>query len=146
MSRPDFLGIHHLKFPVSDLDRSNDFYSRILGAQRLGHLDHFNSDKQLYAVILDVPNLGTRLELRLNAQQATHHRGFDPLTLKVEDRAQLRQWIDHLEVEHVPHSPILTAYVGWLVAFEDPDGRRIRLYTNERHGPELTPSTDPVWL
>jgi catechol 2,3-dioxygenase-like lactoylglutathione lyase family enzyme len=146
MSRPDFLGIHHLKFPVSDLDRSNDFYSRILGAQRLGHLDHFNSDKQLYAVILNVPNLGTHLELRLNPPQAMHHKGFDPLTLKVEDRAQLRQWIGHLEVEHVPHSPILTALVGWLVAFEDPDGRRIRLYTNERHGPELTPSTDPIWL
>jgi len=146
MSLPEILGIHHLKFPVSDLDRSSDFYSRVLGAQRLKHLDHFNSDKQLYAVILEVPNLGTHLELRLNAQQATHHRGFDPLTLKVEDRAQLRQWIGHLEAEHVPHSPVLTAYVGWLVAFEDPDGRRIRLYTNERHGPELTPSTDPVWL
>jgi catechol 2,3-dioxygenase-like lactoylglutathione lyase family enzyme len=146
MSLPDFLGIHHLKFPVSDLERSIDFYIRVLGAKRLGHLDHYDANKQLYGVILDIPRLGTPLELRLNAAQAIHHKGFDPITLKVEDRAALHNWIHHLEVERVAHSPILTGYIGWLVAFEDPDGRRIRLYTNERHGPELTPSTDAIWL
>jgi catechol 2,3-dioxygenase-like lactoylglutathione lyase family enzyme len=146
MSLPDFLGIHHLKFPVSDLERSIDFYTRVLGAKRLAHLDHYDANKQLYGVILDIPRLGTPLELRLNATQAMHHRGFDPITLTVEDQAQLHKWIHHLEVERVPHSPVLTGYVGWLMAFEDPDGRRIRLYTNERHGPELTPSTDAIWL
>jgi catechol 2,3-dioxygenase-like lactoylglutathione lyase family enzyme len=146
MSPPDLLGIHHLKFPVADLERSSDFYSRVFGARRLGHLDHYDADKRLYAIILDVPHLGTPLELRLNATQATHQKGFDPVTLKVEGRADLHKWIEHLQHERVPHSPVLTAYVGWLVAFEDPDGRRIRLYTNERHGPELTPSTDPIWL
>jgi catechol 2,3-dioxygenase-like lactoylglutathione lyase family enzyme len=146
MSLPDILGIHHLKFPVSDLEQSCEFYRRVLGARRLKHLDHYNANKQLYAIILEVPNLGTHLELRLNAPQAMHHKGFDPVTLKVEGRADLHKWIDHLQIERVPHSPLLTAYVGWLVAFEDPDGRRIRLYTNERHGPELTPSTDAVWL
>jgi catechol 2,3-dioxygenase-like lactoylglutathione lyase family enzyme len=146
MSLPDILGIHHLKFPVSDLERSCEFYSRVLGARRLEHLDHYDANKQLYAIILEVPNLGTHLELRLNAPQAMHGKGFDPVTLKVEGRADLHKWIDHLQVERVAHSPLLTAYVGWLVAFEDPDGRRIRLYTNERHGPELTPSTDAVWL
>jgi catechol 2,3-dioxygenase-like lactoylglutathione lyase family enzyme len=146
MSPPDFLGIHHLKFAVCDLERSCDFYSRVFGARRLGHLDHYDAHKQLYGIILDVPHLGTPLELRLNATQAIHHKGFDPITLKVEGRADLYKWVEHLQIEHVPHSPVLTGYVGWLVAFEDPDGRRIRLYTNERHGPELTPSTDPVWL
>jgi catechol 2,3-dioxygenase-like lactoylglutathione lyase family enzyme len=146
MPRPDFLGIHHLKFPVSDLERSCDFYSRVLGAKRLRHLDHYDAHKHLYAIILDLPSLGTHLELRLNATQAMHHKGFDPITLKVDNRTDLQNWIDHLQAESVSHSPILTAYVGWLVAFEDPDGRRIRLYTNERHGPELTPSTDAVWL
>ena len=98
MSPPDFLGIHHLKFPVSDLERSCDFYTRVLGARRLGHLDHHDANKQLYAVILDVPHLGTPLELRLNATQAMHHKGFDPVTLKVEGRADLQKWIDRKSV------------------------------------------------
>jgi catechol 2,3-dioxygenase-like lactoylglutathione lyase family enzyme len=144
--RPNFLSIHHLKFAVSDLDHSLAFYSRVLGATRLPRLDHVNASGQLYAIILDVPNLGSPLELRLSAEHAAKQKGFDPITLTVEGRADLRKWVEHLETEQVPHSPILTAMVGWLVAFEDPDGRRIRLYTNERHGSEATPSTDAHWL
>jgi catechol 2,3-dioxygenase-like lactoylglutathione lyase family enzyme len=146
MSPPDFLGIHHLKFPVADLERSCEFYSRVMGAMRIRQADHYDANKRLFAIILDVPHLGTKLELRLNATQAVQHKGFDPITLTVEGQAELQSWRDHLRTEGVPHSPILTGYVGWLVAFEDPDGRRIRLYTNERHGPELTPSTDSLWL
>jgi catechol 2,3-dioxygenase-like lactoylglutathione lyase family enzyme len=144
--RPNFLNIHHLKFAVSDLDRSLEFYSRIFGATRLPRLDHVNAGGQLYAIIMDVPNLGTPLELRLSAEHAARQKGFDPITLSVEGRADLRKWVEHLDAERVLHSPILTAMVGWLVAFEDPDGRRIRFYTNERHGPEETPSTDARWL
>ena len=146
MPRPHFLGIHHLKFAVSDLDRSLSFYTRILGASRLPKLDHVNAGGQLYAIIMEVPGLGTPLELRLNAEHAAKQKGFDPVTLNVEGRADLQSWVQHLDAERVAHSPILTALVGWLVAFEDPDGRRIRFYTKERHGPELTPSTDARWL
>ena len=35
MSLPSLQGIHHLKFPVSDLDRSLGFYERALGARRV---------------------------------------------------------------------------------------------------------------
>jgi catechol 2,3-dioxygenase-like lactoylglutathione lyase family enzyme len=146
MPRPVFLGIHHLKFAVSELDRSIAFYSRILGANRLPKLDHVDAGGRLYAVILDVPNLGTFLELRLSEERAAKHTGFDPMTLAVEGRADLQKWVEHLDAERAPHSPILTALVGWLVVFEDPDGLRIRLYTKEQHGPELTPSTDARWL
>jgi catechol-2,3-dioxygenase len=143
---PGFVSIHHLKFAVADLDRSLAFYGRILGASRLPKLDHINAGGQLYAVILEVPNLGTVLELRLHAEHAAKQKGFDPITLAVEGRADLQKWVEHLDKEEVVHSPILTALVGWLLAFEDPDGRRIRLYTKERHGPELSPSTDTRWL
>jgi catechol 2,3-dioxygenase-like lactoylglutathione lyase family enzyme len=146
VSLPKILGIHHVKFAVSDLVRSLAFYSRILGASRLPRLDHFNADGQLYAIIMEVPHLGTVLELRLHAEHAAKQKGFDPITLAVEGRADLQEWIAHLDAADVVHSPILTAYVGWLLVFEDPDGRRIRLYTHEKHGPELTPSSDARWL
>ena len=40
----------------------------------------------LYAFILDVPNLGTKLELRLNPEQARKHFHFDPIAIAVLTR------------------------------------------------------------
>jgi len=146
MPSPEFLNIHHLKFPVAELDRSLDFYTRALGAQRLDRLDHRDRDGRLFAIILDIPNLGTKLELRLHPGHAHAQQGFDPLTLGVHGRKDLEDWAVHFDAEGIVHSPVLTGYVGWVLVFEDPDGRRLRLYTHETHGPELPPSTDTYWL
>ena len=39
---------------------------------------------ELYAYILDVPNFGTKLELRRNPEQAKKHRYFDPISCSSE--------------------------------------------------------------
>ena len=146
MTLPTFNGIHHLKFPVSDLDRSTEFYGRAVGARRIGALDHIDGAGRLYAVILDVPGLGTFLELRLDPDLAVRHAGFDPITLAVDGRDDLAAWAAHFDAVDVKHSPVLNGSVGWLMAAEDPDGLRLRFYTRETHGPDIEPSQDPYWL
>jgi catechol 2,3-dioxygenase-like lactoylglutathione lyase family enzyme len=146
MTTPVIQGIHHLKFPVADLDRSLAFYSAVFGARRLTQYDHLDSDGRLYAYILSIPNLGTALELRLNGPLATRQQGFDPVTLTVDTRVDLLSWAAHLDSLGLRHSGVLVGAVGWLLAFEDPDERRLRLYTREAHGPELTVSTSTEWL
>jgi catechol 2,3-dioxygenase-like lactoylglutathione lyase family enzyme len=146
VARPNIVGIHHLKIPVSDLDKSRIFYEKALGATRKEALDHRHASGELFAYIMDVPNLGTELELRLNAGAAQAMRGFDPVTLAVKGRSDLDEWIAHLSANEVRNSGMMVGYIGWLVAFEDPDGIRIRLYSLESHGPEVTPSTNPDWL
>jgi hypothetical protein len=64
------------------------------------------------------------------------------VTIAVEDRNALRAWADHLDAAGIPHSPALTAIQAWL----HPDGRRLRLYTLETHGPDLPPDEDSPWL
>ncbi|MGW7427106.1 antibiotic biosynthesis monooxygenase [Streptomyces sp. NPDC054813] len=128
------LGIHHLKLPVTDLERSARWYGAVLGARRLPELDHRRPDGTLFAVILDVPGLGTRLELRLDPATATALEGYDFLTLAVDDQAALGQWIPHLDTLGIPHSPPVVALVGWLLVIPDPDGQRLRLYTTTPHG------------
>lgn len=146
MSRPTLRGIHHLKFPVRDLERSLGFYESTLGARRVAAWDHVHEDGTRYAVILEVPGLGTHLELRLDPKAAEQQRGFDPVTIAVQDRGALQAWADHLDTAGIAHSPTLTAIQAWLVVFEDPDGRRLRLYTLETHGPELPADEASPWL
>ncbi len=145
--RPAIEGIHHLKLPVADLGRSLCFYERVLAAERIVEADHHREDDgSLYAHILEVPGLGALLELRLDPEQAERQRGFDPVTLAVRDRIALEEWVGHLDAFGVPHSPVLTAIQAWLVVLADPDGHRLRLYSQETHGRELKPDEDDPWL
>jgi catechol 2,3-dioxygenase-like lactoylglutathione lyase family enzyme len=148
LARPPALeGVHHLKFAISDLDRSLRFYEQVFGAQRLAFADHRRRrDNALYAYILDVPGLGPRLELRLNPEAAGKQRRFDPVTLAVRDRAALRAWGAHLDRLGVARSDEITSIQAWLIVFNDPDERRLRLYTLETHGPELPSDEDNPWL
>lgn len=145
MTRPALRGIH-LKFAVADLQRSLSFYERVFGARRIAAYDHHRPDGTLFAHILEVPGLGTLLELRLDPEAADRAAGFDPVTIAVDDRAALDRWIAVLDEAAIPHSPVLVAIQAWLLVVDDPDGRRLRLYTLTTHGPELVPDYASPWL
>jgi catechol 2,3-dioxygenase-like lactoylglutathione lyase family enzyme len=146
-SLPPLQGIHHIKIAVSDLQRSLSFYETLFGAKRIPQADHkHEADGSLYAFILDVPNLGSKLELRLNPEQAKKHFHFDPVTIAVKDKAALEKWQSYLDTKKLPHSPIIAAIQAWLIVLEDPDGNRLRLYTLETHGPDIKPDEDNSWL
>jgi catechol 2,3-dioxygenase-like lactoylglutathione lyase family enzyme len=52
---PAFTGIHHLKFPVSDLSASADWYGLAFGADRVATFDHRDENGRLFAVIVRFP-------------------------------------------------------------------------------------------
>lgn len=143
---PPLRGIHHVKLPVADLERSVDFYAAVFGAVRLVEADHVDAEGRLYAVILRVPGLDPLVELRLDPARARATTGFDPLTLAVDDRAALAAWRTHLDRLGVAHSEEIPAIRAWLVVFADPDGTRLRLYTLEQHGPEVPAAVDDPWV
>lgn len=146
MNLPTIAGIHHLKFNVSNLDRSLAFYTTLLGARRLSELDHRRADGEVFAYILEVENLGTYLELRASPERAAREAGLDPVTFAVRTYSELLAWHDHLETNGIHHSPVFTGAIGWLLAAEDPDGRHLRFYTLETHPITSDFSSDPYWL
>jgi catechol 2,3-dioxygenase-like lactoylglutathione lyase family enzyme len=143
---PKICGIHHLKFPVRDLDAGQSFYERAFGARRIGAFDHRTIDGAIYAIILEIEHLGTYLELRLNLDAAKAQERFDPVTFAVRMRADLEAWCTHLDAAGIAHSPILTGVAGYLLVFDDPDGLRLRLYTLEKMAPDDPVSAESPWL
>ena len=147
MERPQLKGIHHIKLAVSALAPSLKFYEEALGAKRIPEADHIREDDgSVYAYILEVPGLGAALELRLNPEQAKKHYLFDPVTIAVADRKVLDSWGKYLTEHGLMHSPVIVAIQAWLIVLQDPDGNRLRLYTLEKHGPELKADENNKWL
>jgi len=140
-------GIHHIKLPVTDIERSTDWYRNVLGAHRLSELDHRRADGTLFAVILDVPGLPGRLELRCDPAMAQALDGYDFLTLSVTNRTDIDDWAGRLDTLGIPHSPPIVALIGWLLVVPDPDGLRLRFYTSEPHGLDSAAvEFDSPWL
>ena len=122
------------------------FYEELFRAERIPALDHKHPDGSIYAHILEVPGLGTRIELRLNATQADQQREFDPVTIAVDDRQALEEWSKRLDELQIDHSGTIVSIEAWLLVFHDPDQRRLRFYTLESHGPEVRPEPDNPWV
>ena len=117
--RPRVLGVHHLKFAVSNLDVSIAWYERVVGARRVPSLDHLRSDGSRFAVVCEMTDWsGLFLELRQTQSQAQKDRGWDPVTLSVRGKEDLLRWIDWLDRWGTTHSPLLTGIRGWLLVFE----------------------------
>jgi catechol 2,3-dioxygenase-like lactoylglutathione lyase family enzyme len=138
--------IHHLKFPVADLDRSVTFYEKVFNAQELVKLTHKDANGNVYAKVLQIPGFQPMVELWVSAASAKAQAGYDFLTLAVKDRAALNSWSKYLDDLGIEHSDILTAIDSWLLVVEDPDGHRMRFYSLEEHPITHDFSIDKRWL
>lgn len=126
-------GIHHLKFPVSDLARSLAWWEKVFGAERQPHWDHHLPDGTLFGYIITMPGVSCPIELRLAKGSAAALSGFDLLTLAVETQRDLEAWAAHFNAQGLENSGVLRGLLGWVLVIKDPDGTSFRLYTNETH-------------
>ncbi len=120
-------GFHHVKLPAADVERSRDWYGRVLNLQ--AYLE-FVEDGVLMGVAMRDANGTAQLAVRHDPARAAALAGFDPIALCVPTRAGLEAWQRRLEELGEPHGGIVSGHVGWaLVGLHDPDGIEIRLYT-----------------
>jgi catechol 2,3-dioxygenase-like lactoylglutathione lyase family enzyme len=129
METPGIAGLHHIQFPVSDLDASIAWFERVLGACYQPEFDHHDARNARYAVILDVPGLPFPVQLRLSRDMAEAMAGYEPVTFGAADRAHLDEWAAHLDACGVRHSSVRRARIGETIDFASPDGARLRFYT-----------------
>lgn len=134
---PTLDGIHHLKLPVRDLDRSRAWYG-----SRLGYVTtaEFVEDGTLMGVGLTHPDGGPDLALRLDADWAERSAGFDYFAIGVPTRDDIERLATHLTSLGEEHAGVHFASIGWILPLvHDPDGHEVRFYTMESHRRRETP-------
>jgi glyoxylase I family protein len=127
-------GIHHLRLTVTDLARSRQFYSEVLGfqvaAESPGDVDDpavRTDPDQLYGGVVFTTN-GMLFGLRPVAQAGdrfdSERVGLDHLSFSVGSRDELVRAKDRLDQHGVEHGDIkdLTPFGIAILSFHDPDG------------------------
>jgi catechol 2,3-dioxygenase-like lactoylglutathione lyase family enzyme len=128
---PRLAGVHHLKLPVRDLDRSRDWYHSRLGYQVSVE---FVERGRLMGLSMRHPNGGPDLALRLDPERAAAAAGFDYFAIGVPDQTALDDLADRLTALGETHAGVHFATVGWILPMlHDPDGHEVRFYTTEHH-------------
>lgn len=128
---PVLAGVHHVKLPVSDLERSRDWY-----ADRLGYTEfiRFTKAGRTTGISMRHPNGGPMLGLVLDPDRARRAAGFDYFSIGVPTRADLERLAGRLTERGEQHAGVHFATVGWILPeTHDPDGHEVRFYAHDHH-------------
>jgi glyoxylase I family protein len=124
---PEFAGVDHASLTVTDLDRSERFYTDVFGLLRLADfgpvriLVHRPTSFILALAHHDAAYGGQFSELRT---------GLDHLGFGVTSRDELVAWEHRLEVLGVEYTPIRDMEFGSHLNFRDPDRIALELSTS----------------
>jgi catechol 2,3-dioxygenase-like lactoylglutathione lyase family enzyme len=124
---PRLDGIHHLKLPVTDLQRSLAWYRTHLGYQPMME---FIEDGVVMGIAMTHPAGGPDLALRLDPDRAAAAAGGGVVALGVPGKDALDALAAHLQTGGVSHAGVHRTPVGWILpGAHDPDGHEVRFYT-----------------
>ena len=131
MTTPTITGVSHIDLTVTDVERSEAFYSELLGASRLmvaRNDDHgFSSCNIVHPASMLV--LGLIQHDDPPAQEFSEHKiGLDHLSLNVSSREELDAWMVRLDELEIPHSGIAEREMWDVLVFRDPDNIQLEFF------------------
>jgi glyoxylase I family protein len=128
---PAITGIAHVELSVTDLDRSVDWWCRLLGARDVWRGANEQGGYKACAILEPV----TRTVLAFTEHVGVRRVAFSPLvpgldhlSFRVADRAAVDAWAAWMEEIGVAHDPINDDGVTVAVNARDPDGIALEFY------------------
>lgn len=140
-------GVHHLKLPVADLDRTSAWYESRLGYRAA---IRFTQRGQATGLVMVHSNGGPMLGFLLDPERAARVCGFDYFSIGVPDKSALELLARRLSDFGEKHAGVHFATIGWILpGTHDPDGHEVRFYTTDHHtelteGGEVNVIEDPI--
>jgi catechol 2,3-dioxygenase-like lactoylglutathione lyase family enzyme len=119
-------GLHHVKLPVADVERSRAWYGR---AFDFACTLEFVEEGRLCGVALRSPDGDVALALREDPARAAALAGFDSICLAVGTRADLDDLLARLDRRGIAHGTPVAGRNGDAVDVPDPDGHLVRIHT-----------------
>jgi glyoxylase I family protein len=127
---PELVGISHIDLTVTDRDRSERFYTEVLGFEVAKRVDK----PQLGFRFADLRHPDLAVEMCVRQPSAGDgspfdelRAGLDHLSFLVASRAELERCQEHLESHGVTYTPIVDALYGAVLVFRDPDNIQLEL-------------------
>lgn len=121
--------VHHITLTVLDVERSSEWYQRVLGPAeaitRAG--DGWHRIRMAWPdglVIGVTAHEATAPEDAFDARRV----GLDHIGLACASEEEVRAWADRLDALGVDRGPVETVPYGWAVTARDPDGIAIEFF------------------
>lgn len=131
---PQHQGFGHLTLTVTDLERSADFYNRLLGSQTaLASEDHLGPFIVCMGPVFMV-GLRKWEQTAIDDSFEFWRVGLDHMGVHVESREELEKWVAHLDENGVESSGIVESPFGLHLHAKDPDGIAIEFFVAAQQG------------
>lgn len=120
---PTISGFSHVSITVTDLHRSEEWYSRVLGLVRV--LDEDDGTGHRFVYLVDPATL-IGVGLHVHDSNPGHRfteivTGLDHGSFSVVAREELDQWATRRDELGVAHSPVVDVSYGGVLVFRDLD-------------------------
>lgn len=125
---PDLAGISRIDLTVTDVNRSERFYTEVLGFRVVDRVEK----EGFRSTVMRHQGLPHELCVEWPAANDgscfdEFRMGLDHLSFGVRNRAELERWQEHLGRHGVTYTPIADAPYGAVLVFRDPNNIQLEL-------------------
>jgi glyoxylase I family protein len=123
-----FPPITHVAVTVSDLTRSEAWYTKVLGAEPVLDEDTGPFRHIVYALGGTLLGLHGFPDLKTTDAFDERRPGLDHIAFSCADRSELEAWGKRLDELGVAHGGVVDAHYGSGLSFRDPDNIALELF------------------